>query len=227
MYFNLIPNIEYDTKPLEYPFTKSDFVTAKNFFRRYEINPDIYNYSVYYNRYAVDGGETPASIADLTYGSPFYDWVVILTNNLINPLFEWPRSPAAVQKYAEKKYVNAYAPLYYETDEVKTDQYLIGDSTRRRVYNIALKGGLKVDENFYNSPFSYWDGSNTVTVPGSSVSHPVSGYDHEHKMNDNFREIYLLKANYLTQFVDEFKENNNYKRSSDFVSKRLKKTGVR
>ena len=112
MYFNLIPNIKYDTKPIKYPFTTSDFVTAKNFFRRYQINPDIYNYSVYYNRYAIDDGESPSSLAFKTYNNAFYDWVILLTNNIINPLFQWPRSSYSLQKYCEKKYVNPYAPLY-------------------------------------------------------------------------------------------------------------------
>ena len=226
MYFNLIPNIEYDVKPIDYPFTGSDFVTAKNFFRRYQINPDIFGYSVYYKKYSVEDGETPATIANATYDSPFYDWVVVLTNNLINPLFEWPRSSNAIQKYSEKKYANAYAPLYYETDEVKTSQYLLGDATNRRVYNVALESGIKVDEDFYNTPFTYWDGTQSITVPGSSVSHPVSGFEHENRENDRRREIYLLKSNYLQQFVLEFKNYNNYKKSSDFISKRLKKTGV-
>ena len=166
MYFNLIPNIKYDTKPVGYPFTSSDYVTAKNFFRRYQINPDIFNYSVYYTRYAIDDGETPAGIANRIYGSPFYDWVVILTNNIINPLFDWPRSSTSIQKYAEKKYQNPYAPLYYETDEVKTGQIIKGESTGKTVYVTALEAGLKVDENFYNSSFRYWDGPKPITVPG-------------------------------------------------------------
>ncbi len=226
MYFNLIPNIKYDTKPIKYPFTNSDYVTAKNFFRRYKINPDIFNYSVYYNTYAVEDGETPASIAFKTYDSSFYDWVVILTNNIINPLFGWPRSSYAIQKYCEKKYKNPYAPLYYETDEVRTDQSLKGDTTGKTIYVTALDSGIKVDENFYNSSFTYWNGTTTVSVPGSSVSHSVSAFEHEEMLNNKKRTIYLLKTSYLQQFITEFKKGNNYKKSSDFVSKRLKKTGV-
>jgi len=63
-------------------------------------------------------------------------------------------------------------------------------------------------------------------VPGSSVSHPVNALEHEERKNNSYREIYVLKDNYLGQFVDEFRQQNNYKKSSDFISKRLKKTGV-
>ena len=30
MYFSFIPNIQYDSKPIQYPFSESDFVVAKN-----------------------------------------------------------------------------------------------------------------------------------------------------------------------------------------------------
>ena len=29
MYFSLIPNVQYDTKPISYPFSESDFIVAK------------------------------------------------------------------------------------------------------------------------------------------------------------------------------------------------------
>ena len=44
MYFSLVPDIKYDTKPVNYPFSEADFVTAKNFFRRYTISEDAFGY---------------------------------------------------------------------------------------------------------------------------------------------------------------------------------------
>ena len=54
MYFSNIPDIKYDTKPVSYPFSESDYTTAKNFFRRYKINEDIFGYTVLYNKVAVE-----------------------------------------------------------------------------------------------------------------------------------------------------------------------------
>ena len=48
MYFNYIPDIEYDVKPVSYPFSTSDFVIAKNFFRRYKLN-DRATQALYYD----------------------------------------------------------------------------------------------------------------------------------------------------------------------------------
>ena len=64
MYFSLIPNIEYDTKPISYPFSESDFVVAKNFFRRYKISDDIFGYATFYKKYAVKDGDKLENIAN-------------------------------------------------------------------------------------------------------------------------------------------------------------------
>ncbi len=90
MYFSLISDIKYDVKPVSYPFSESDYVTAKNFFRRYQVNPDIFDYAVCYNKYAVEDGERLEQIAKRAYGQPYYDWIIALTNNMINPLFGLP-----------------------------------------------------------------------------------------------------------------------------------------
>ena len=70
-YFQNIPNIQYDQKPISYPFSESDYVIAKNFFRRYQVNPDVFSYSVYFKKYSVKEGEKIYDIAQKAYGDPF------------------------------------------------------------------------------------------------------------------------------------------------------------
>ena len=217
MYFSLIPDIKYDLKPISYPFSESDYITAKNFFRRYQVNPDLFDYAVFYKKYSVQSGERIENIATKYYGDAFYDWVIILTNNYINPQFAFPLDSEALRKTVEYKYgeLEAYSGIHhYVTSEVK-----VGDL-------IALQGGLIVDQNFYSSPFTYWDGSQTVTVPGNTVSSPVTNYEYETEENESKREIFVLKELYFRRFVEEFKTKNLYNESSDFISKRLKKVAV-
>ena len=134
MYFSLIPNIEYDEKPISYPFSESDVVTAKNFFRRYKINDDIFSYAVFFKKYAIEDGERPDSLADKAYGDPFYDWVILLTNNMVNAQYDWPMTNYEISKVLESEYDDAYSEIdYYET--IKIGQYA---------------AGLRVDEAFYN-----------------------------------------------------------------------------
>ena len=223
MYFSLIPNIEYDTKPISYPFSESDFVVAKNFFRRYKISDDIFGYATFYKKYAVKDGDKLENIANDYYGSPFYDWIIILTNNYINPQFAFPSNSETIRKIAEERYgeVEAYSGIHhYETIEKKSGQTVDGLDV------LALEGGLTVDQEFYNSQFKYFNGTQAVNVNGNTVSKAVTNYEYEIAEKEKKREIYILRREYLKRFVNEFKKKNIYRDSSDFINKRLKKTGV-
>jgi len=222
MYFSLTPDIIYDTKPVSYPFSKSDKAIAKNFFRRYRINEDVYGYATFYRKYSVQENIKIETIANNYYGSPMYDWVIILTNNLINPQFSWPLDDYTLAKIAEEKYGDdAYSGVHhYETIETKSGQTIGGKSV------LALEGGLRVDKTFYDSPFTYWNGTQSITVAGNTVSKPVLNYDYEILENEKKRPIYLLRKKYFFKFVEEFKKQNLYSQSSDFVTKKLKKTGI-
>ena len=223
MYFSLIPNIEYDSKPITYPFSESDFITTKNFFRRYKISDDLFGYATFYKKYTIQDDIKIETIANQYYGSPLYDWVIILTNNFINPLFALPLNTQSVRQIAEDKYgeTEAYSGIHhYETIEEKSGQTVDGLDI------IALKGGLTVDKKFYDSPYTYFNGTQAVTVNGNTVSKSVTNFEYELEENEKRREIHILKSTYLKRFVNEFKKNNLYTESSDFISKRLKKTGV-
>ena len=222
MYFSLLPDLQYDTKPISYPFSESDFTIVKNFFKRSKIDPNIFGYATFYDKYAVNEGVKIETIAEKYYGSQFYDWVIILTNNYINPQFSFPSDEWTLRKIAEEKYGDdTYSGIHhYETIETKSGQTL---GTKPI---LALEGGLTVDKTFYDSPFVYWNGTQHITVNGNTVSKPITNYEHELAENEKKREIYILRKGYFNRFVDEFKLQNLYSESSDFINKRLKKTGV-
>ena len=222
MYFSLLPDLQYDTKPISYPFSESDFTITKNFFKRSKIDPNIFGYATFYKKYAITEGVKIETLARNYYGSQYYDWVIILTNNFINPQFSIPLDEWTLRKVAEEKYGDTtYNGIHhYETSEIKSGETIDGLKV------VALKGGLTVDKNFYDSPFTYWNGTQHITVNGNTVSIPITNYEHELTENEKKREIYILRKSYFTRFVDEFKQQNLYSESSDFINKRLKKTGV-
>jgi hypothetical protein len=216
MYFSFIPNIQYDRKPIQYPFSESDFVVAKNFFRRYQVNPDVFSYAVYFKKYAVIEGERLDNIAEKAYGDPFFDWIIALTNNMIDPLFGLPLSENELRKTLESSYDDPYSTIkHYETYEIKTNSGVT-----------VLKSGLVVDETFYSSPFKYWNGTSVEQIPGSDASRAVTIFEYESNENEKKREIFLLKPRYLDAFLSDFRKTNLYGKSSDFIDNRLKKTGV-
>ena len=222
MYFSLLPDLQYDTKPISYPFSESDFTITKNFFKRSKIDPNVFGYATFYKKYAITEGVKIETLARNYYGSQYYDWVIILTNNFINPQFSIPLDEWTLRKVAEEKYGDTtYNGIHhYETSEIKSGETIDGLKV------VALKGGLTVDKNFYDSPFTYWNGTQHITLNGNTVSIPITNYEHELAENEKKREIYILRKSYFNRFVEEFKQQNLYSESSDFINKRLKKTGV-
>jgi hypothetical protein len=209
MYFSIVPNISYDEKPISYPFSESDFVTAKNFFRRYKVNDDIFSNAVFLNKYTIVDGERPDTLAQKAYGDPFYDWVILLTNNMVNAQYDWPKSNYDVYKIAESEYVDPYSEIHhYET-------YAIG----------PYKAGQRVDETFYNGSHKMIVDGSVATKNGNEICRPITVAEWLQNENEKKREIFLLKGDYLQSFVDDFRKQNLYKKSGNYISQRLKKTG--
>ena len=208
MYFSLVPDISYDEKPISYPFSESDFVTAKNFFRRYKINDDVFSYAVIFNQYTITDGDRPDNLADKLYGNPFFDWVILITNNMVNAQHDWPLSNYALNKNLEAEFDDPYGTIHhYETYEIA--QY---------------PDGLHVDETFYNSVHKLNINGAIVTKNGNEICRPVTIAEHYTAENEKKRQIYLLKPAYFQQFVDDFRKKNLYKKSNSYINQRLKQT---
>tara|TARA_B100001287_G_scaffold227646_1_gene197602 strand:- start:825 stop:1454 length:630 start_codon:yes stop_codon:yes gene_type:complete len=208
MYFSLTPDIAYDQKPIKYPFSKSDRVIAKNFFRRYKMNEDVLSYATFFKKYAIQDGETPPMVAEKAYGDAFFDWVIMITNNLVNAQYDWPLSNYDLYKTIEKEYEDPYNEIHhYET--IKIGQY---------------PAGLRVDKAFYDKQHKINNNGTVSIVNGSAICGAVTVADYFEKENEKKREIYLLKPNYFQGFVEDFRKNNLYKESDSFISSKLKQT---
>jgi hypothetical protein len=216
MYFLLSGDIQYDVKPVKFPFSQSDYVIAKNFFRRFKIDEDKFNYSVFFNRYAMKEGDRFDLIAERTYGTPLYDWVIILTNNIIDPLFGAPLTEYQIRELTD----NPEGVHHYETIELKNTDG-----------QIVLEAGLIVDQTFTTKPFVYVNQTqgNTITYsqrPGTEITRVVTNLDQAIRENESRREIYLLKPRYIQQFVNDFKRQSFYSKSTNYIDNQLKKAGV-
>jgi hypothetical protein len=208
MYFSIVPNISYDQKPISYPFSESDYVTAKNFFRRYKTNDDVFSYGVFLQKYTIVDGDRPDTLAKKLYGDQFYDWVILLTNNLVNAQYDWPMSNYTLQKVMEKEFEDPYGTIHhYETYEYG-----------------PYSAGLRVDATFYNTTHKLNVNGQIVTKNGNELCRPVTIIENYQAENDKKREIYLLKTRYLTSFVDDFRKQNLYKKSGNYINQQLKKT---
>jgi hypothetical protein len=209
MYFSIVPNIQYDEKPIKFPFSESDFVIAKNFFRRYKVSDDVFSNITLFKKYAIKDGERPDSLANDAYGTPFYDWVILLVNNMVNAQYDWPMNNYELYKVLEQEFDDPYGEIHhYETAAV--GQYA---------------AGLHVDEAFYNGQHKVNINGNIVLKNGNEIASPITVAEYYQAENEKKREIYLLKPAYLQSFVEDFRSQNIYNKDSNYINQQLKKTG--
>ena len=210
MFFDIVPNIEYDEKPISYPFSESDFVVAKNFFRRYKINDDVFQYAVFFKKYTIKDGERPETLAEKIYGNQFYDWIILLTNNMVNAQYDWPRTNYEIYKMVEEEFDDPYSEIsHYKIKET------IGH----------YQAGLHVDKTFYDSTHKLNINGSIQIKNGNEIASPITVAEYYQEENEKKREIYLLKSRFLESFVKDFKKQNLYKKDDNYISQTLKKTG--
>ena len=210
MFFSIVPDIQYDEKPISYPFSESDFVTAKNFFRRYKVNENVFQYATFFKKYTIKDGERPETVAEKIYGNQFYDWVILLTNNMVNAQYDWPRSNYEMYKIVEEEFDDPYSEIsHYEIKET------IGH----------YQAGLRVDKTFYDGTHKLNIDGSVQIKNGNEIASPITVAEYYQNENEKKREIYLLKPRYLESFVKDFKKQNLYKKDDNYISQTLKKTG--
>ena len=121
-YFRNIPNFEYVNR-LPDSHSSSEYIEVKNLFRRGKIKDDIFKDVTYFTKYSIQGDDRPDNVAFQVYQDSKLDWVVLLSNNIINIQDEWPLTQQSFENYLLNKYENQqniHGIHHYESREVKT-----------------------------------------------------------------------------------------------------------
>jgi hypothetical protein len=199
-YFRLLPDFQY-LNPTQTGWARKQYVDVKNLFLRMKVKDSALLYATNFIKYQVYEGDRPDNVAEDLYGSPYYDWVVLLTANIINVRDEWPISSRLLYDYAADKYgENLNATRHYETKEVK-------DSNGR----LILPAGQIVDPGF-----TIPDPDNIGQTLNPVVS--VSNWLVETRKNNEKRSIKVLKKEFLGPFLEEVRSFLQYQESSQYNS---------
>jgi hypothetical protein len=205
-YFRELPDLEYQS-PFADSNSSQNYVRAKNLFRRVKLRDDLQNVFTLFNKYQIPEGARPDIVAEAVYGRADYDWVVLMTAGIVNVRDEWPLSNRDLYRYAENIYgTQLNAVHHYETTEVK-------DSNGR----LILPAGKVVDSNFtIPKPDDYTATLNPVIG--------ISNYEYETGKNEEKRSVYLLRSDYLQQYLNDMRTIMYYEKSSQYVDKKLIRT---
>ena len=207
-YFRKVPNLDYPS--LANNRTSAyDFQTVKNLFKRAVIRDDIFDEITAFTKYSVEGDERPDQVAANFYEDSALDWVILTTNNIVHVRDEWPMGNSDFLNYLNSKYTESELSNihHYETE-------ILRDSRGR----LIQPEGLKVPEGH---SITFLD--NGVLRTESKLN-SYTFLQHEIDMNDEKRNINILKKEYLSLFLDNVEEIMEYKESSQYISDNLKKT---
>jgi hypothetical protein len=209
-YFSKIPNFDYVSR---LPNAKiSDYIRVKNFFKKSKLREDIFQNLSFFEKYTIDGDDRPDNVAFKVYDDATFDWVILVANNIINIQSEWPLEQNDFDRYMLEKYGD-YNTLYngvhhYETEEVKNSQNVV-----------IVPAGLEVQNNYTVSYYDYFLGQQIQT---GNLSIPITNYNYEKQIDENKRNIFVLKPFYLNVVVNDLDEIVRYKEgSSQYVSEDL------
>ena len=221
-YFNQLPNLEY-LSPLNTKGSSYEYITVKNLFKRVKLFDWVQEYSNVFQKIEVNEFERPDIIAEEYYGSSDYDWVVLITADIVNYQQQWPLSNQDLYDFTVDKYglTEINEVHHYETVEVR-------DNNGR----LILPAGQIVDSDFkinppdgVNSKFyriirgslevgKVTDYQNQI---GSEIIVGISNYEYETDVNESKRLISILRPEYLQQFLNDMRNIMTNKRSSEYI----------
>ena len=211
-YFSYLPEFDYVSR---LPDAKiGDYARVKNLFKKGKIRDDIFKNLTFFEKYSIKGDDRPDNVAYEIYNDASLDWVILLSNNILNIQTEWPLPQNDFDRFLLDKYGD-YDDLYngihhYETQEVKNSQGIT-----------MISAGLQVDSTF---SISFYDFFIDQQIDTGNISVPITNYEYEEKIENDKRNIFILKSNYLGIILNDMEEIMNYKKgASQYVSDTLKR----
>lgn len=174
-YFNELPFIEYPSI-FENSSSNDDYTLVRNIFRRAILRGDVANSVTAFTYYQVKDNERPDQIAEKVYGDPELDWVILITNNIINYPGEWTMNNDTLYDYIIDKYGSddeLENIKYFETNEVRDDYDRLvqpeGLQVQKDLYQEFKtikdkENPLFYDLEFYPVPSKYYPSTVTINL---------------------------------------------------------------
>ncbi len=211
-YFRQVPDFEYVSRKADSK-NISEYQKVKNLFKRGKLKEDIFNDLTKFTKYQIVGNERPDNVAFKVYGDSTLDWLVLLSNNIMNIQTEWPLDHESFHTFLLNKYGSEEQILavhHYETTEV-----------RNTAQAIIVPKGIEVPQNY---SVEFYDARIESYTTVSNITTEITNKDYELKIENDKRNIYLLKPAYINLIINDMSESMTYKEgSTQYLSETLVK----
>ena len=127
--------------------------------------------------YAVEDGDKPDDVAHNYYENAKHAWLVLLTNSIIDPYFQWPLSTREFPNFIKKKYgsINAAQATIIHCEHKTKNITVSADS-------LTVSNGVISGDYTAIDAYTYWDA-----------------------INENRRFIRLINKSYLNGVLEQFR----------------------
>ena len=168
-------------------------------FKRVVLSKEFQENNSYFEKYEVLDGETPENVSFRFYGTEDLYWLVLLTNNIVDPRYEWPLSEQNLIKFVESKYGTskdvfttnrAINPKGYR---IETFFILLEDSTHKKPKRLLVEDDFNTG---INTPLAYRESEITTDFQ--------SNYEVEQIKNESYRLIKVLKSNIVQDVISSY-----------------------
>lgn len=167
-YFNYFPSFNYANN------------LATNVLAKIKFNESVQeNLAVFYP-YTIQQGERADQISARYYDDPSYDWIIYLSNEIVDPYYDWPMSTNQFNDYINFKYGNielaqskiAFFRVNYKNSEsvISTSTYDGLSSSLKRYYTPVLGFNNNI-VSYKNKELEYvLETNKTINLAVSSVN---------------------------------------------------------
>ena len=196
-YFNNFPKVlDFDGN--------NKYIAITNLLTRVSMLPEQINNASLYYEYDVQDTDTPEIVASKYYGSVEDFWVVMFTNQFLDPQWDWPLSSRNLDLYIVEK----YGSLSNASSQVAFYEKII---TTKEINGIEPEQveRYRIDETEYNDNTQYggvlysWNNKQLSVVTSKRI---VSNYDYEIEKNQQKRRIKILNNVYLGTLQTNFEQ---------------------
>lgn len=171
-------------------------------FRRIVLSDEYKQNSSYLQEYFVLHGEKPEEVSYRFYGTTKLHWVVLLTNEIVDPRFEWPTSEENLKKVTEEKYggedsiFTVRNALNSKGRRVETFFLLAENSSHEDPIRIMFETN---EQNFTKQPILW------LEDPPNTFRYETN-FDVEVSRNETNRTIKVLKPSVVTELLTKYRD---------------------
>lgn len=203
-YFNTLPKIIT-------PDQNGNNILLTNLVARARLIDSLRDNPMLFYEYAIQEGDTPEIIAEKYYEDPYRYWIVLLSNELLDPLWDWPLDYVTFLSYIDSKYKTEaesadQTPFeytntqIYQYQKIQTIKNLVSEEEKQTIINLTQDAYNALSPSVTN--YTLKDSTvSTVTIEKKTITL----FDYEFNLNESRRQIKLLSRDYVGDFETAFR----------------------